>query len=273
MLAKRGGCWSGDGTKYTSNKHWPPRKLHTIHATTRFRQARPGDDTLRPEGTNSQGEEIAQFILPSVASCWSTCSSDEDALRLERRLVALRCLRRLRRIVSEGVAERVGVRYKPVLYGTPHHHAATSLGLSAVRVGSYGCAACRIRVSNGACGWWCIPPRRGQGQARSQERAEQSFRDGGKKACLAGGNGRMLFICIEHGLGVAVHPLLPMETQSTDTCRRGGRPKSVPAPTGRAPQSTSAASSTQRRGSLAWLCCGARDILAVHLRSLYSTGN
>jgi hypothetical protein len=70
-----------------------------------FRQARLGDDTLRPEGTNSQGEEIAQFILPSIASCLSTSSSDDDALRLKRRVLALRCLRRLRRIVSEGVAE------------------------------------------------------------------------------------------------------------------------------------------------------------------------
>jgi hypothetical protein len=99
------------------------------------------------------------------------------------------------------------------------------------------------------------------------------FATTGKKACLAGGNGKMLFICIEHGLGVAVHPLLPMETQSTDTCRRGGRPKSVPAPTGRAPQSTSAASSTQRRSSLAWLCFGAGGVLVVQFQTLYSPGN
>jgi hypothetical protein len=50
---------------------------------------------------------------------------------------------------------------------------------------NYGCAACRIRVLNGACGWWCIPPRRGQGtQASSQERAEQSFRDDGEESML-----------------------------------------------------------------------------------------
>lgn len=48
-----------------------------------------------------------------------------------------------------------------------------------------------MRVDSNACGWCCIPPRRGQGtQLGSSERAEQSFRDGGNKYAWPGGNGK-----------------------------------------------------------------------------------